>query len=199
MSRPFRDKEASVPAAGSISFVGHIDLPGAPLPSPNGRVLHDNLDIRIDRDGIWHYQGSPIRRKELVCLFASALRRDDTGRYWLVTPAEMAPIEVEDAPLLAVEVYQAGEGDRQIISLRTNVDEIVSVDAGHPLEVRRCPSTGDTIPYLRLDRRLEARVIRPIYYQLAALAVEAHIEDRPCLGVWSYGRLFPLGWLDEAP
>jgi hypothetical protein len=111
----------------------------------------------------------------------------------------MGPIEVEDAPLLAVELYQAGEGDRQIISLRTNVDEVVGVDAEHPIEVRRCPSTRDTLPYLRLDRRLEARVIRPVYYQLAALAVEARIEGRPCLGVWSSGRLFSLGWLDEAP
>jgi hypothetical protein len=199
MSKPFRDEKASVPAAGSTSFLQDIDLPGAPPPSPNGRILYDNLAIRIDREGIWHYQGSPIRRKDLVCLFASALRRDDTGRYWLVTPSEMGPIEVEDAPLLAVEVFQAGQRNRQILSLRTNVDEIVSVDAEHPLEVRRCPSTGDTIPYLRLDRRLEARVIRPVYYQLAALGVEAHVEGRPCLGVWSSGQLFPLGWLDEAP
>lgn len=197
MSKPFRDEKASVPAAGPISHPDHIHLPGAPPPSPNGRTLYDNLGIRIDKDGVWHYHGSPIRRKELVCLFASALSRDETGRYWLVTPAEMGPIDVADAPLLAVEIYLAGEGDRQLISLRTNVDEIVTVDEQHPLHVERSPETGERIPYLRLDRGLEARLTRSVYYQLTALAIETDIDGRNCLGVWSNGRLFPFGWLDE--
>lgn len=198
MSRPFREEEASVAAVESVAFADQFQLTGAPPPSPNGRVLCENLGIQIDRDGVWHYHGSPIRRKDLVCLFASALRRDDAGRYWLVTPTEMGPIEVEDAPLLAVEVYQAGTGDRQTISLRTNVDEIVGVDAQHPLYIKRCPHTGEPLPYLCLDRRLEARLTRSVYYHLAALGVESCIDGRPCLGLWSSGRLFPLGWLDEA-
>jgi len=161
-------------------------------------VLYEDLGIRIDKDGMWHYHGSPIRRKELVCVFASALSRDDAGRYWLVTPAEMGLIEVADAPLLVVEMYLAGEGDRQLISLRTNVDEIVGVDEQHPLHVERDRDTGEAIPYLRLDKRLEARLTRSVYYELAALAIKAEIDGRPCMGVWSSGRLFPLGWLDEA-
>mgnify|MGYP003693630191 CR=1 FL=1 len=38
----------------------------------------------------------------LVKLFASVLRRETDGRYWLVTPAERGRIEVEDVPFLAV-------------------------------------------------------------------------------------------------
>ena len=62
------------------------------------------LPIRIDRNGTWYYRGSPIDRKELVCLFASVLRREPDGSCWLETPVERGRIEVEDAPFVAVEL-----------------------------------------------------------------------------------------------
>jgi hypothetical protein len=197
MSKPSCDLHTSRPSAGPV-FFHNIQLPGAPPPSPNGRVLYENLGIRIDRDGVWHYHGSPIRRKELLCLFASALTRDASGRHWLVTAGEIGPIEVEDAPFLAVEAFIAGAGQQQLISLRTNVDQIVTVSDEHPLHLVADPLTGELRPYILLDKRLEARLVRSVYYDLVALGVEAESEGRRCLGVWSSGRLFPLGWLDEA-
>ena len=57
------------------------------------------------RDGTWLYRGSSIERKELVCLFASVLRRDADGDWWLRTPAEQrSDCRVEDAPFVAVEL-----------------------------------------------------------------------------------------------
>ena len=56
------------------------------------------IDIRIGRDGTWFYHGSPIGRKPLVRLFASVLRREDDGDYWLVTPAERGRIKVDEVP-----------------------------------------------------------------------------------------------------
>src|SRR6201982_4018599 len=47
-----------------------------------------DLDMRIARDGTWFYRGSPIGRLPLVKLFASVLRRETDGRYWLPTPGE---------------------------------------------------------------------------------------------------------------
>src|SRR4029077_19136683 len=47
-----------------------------------------DLEMRIARDGTWFYRGSPIGRIALVKLFASVLRREQDGSYWLVTPAE---------------------------------------------------------------------------------------------------------------
>src|SRR4051794_26233004 len=75
-----------------------------------------DLEMRIARDGTWFYRGSPIGRLPLVKLFASVLRREADGRYWLVTPAERGRIEVEDVPFLAVEVTVEGEGrDQRLI------------------------------------------------------------------------------------
>ncbi|MDT8264849.1 DUF1285 domain-containing protein, partial [Roseomonas sp. DSM 102946] len=56
--------------------------------------------MRIARDGTWHYRGSPIGRKELVCLFASVLKRLPDGGYVLETPAERGRIAVDDAPFV---------------------------------------------------------------------------------------------------
>src|SRR5690349_20618554 len=67
-----------------------------------------DFGLSIRRDGTWYYHGSPIGRKPLVKLFASVLRRDDVGDYWLITPAEKGRIDVEDVPFLAVEASISG-------------------------------------------------------------------------------------------
>ncbi len=177
--------QAEVPAVA-----GRVPAAGA------GRVIYETLDIRIDRSGVWYYRGSPIRRKELVCLFGSVLHRDEDGGYWLITPTEMGPIEVEDAPFLAVELYACGNDGAQTLSLRSNVDEVVSVDADHPLRVEHDPETGEPSPYLHLRDGIEARLTRSVFYELVGLGVEETIEGQRRFGVWSNGRFFVLGSLD---
>ena len=97
--------------------------------------LCGDIDIRVGRDGTWFYHGSPIGRKPLVKLFASVLRREGDGEYWLVTPAERGRIKVDDVPFTAVEVNAAGSGTRQSLTFRTNLDEEVTADAAHPIRV----------------------------------------------------------------
>lgn len=170
-----------------------VRLLGAPPAAPAGRIVHADLAIRIDRDGVWYYHGSPIQRKELVCLFASALTVDEHGGYWLVTPTEMGRIDVEDVPFLAVEVFAAGQGCEQVLSLRTNVDQIVTVDADHRVFMRGDSANGEPLPYVALDRGLQARLIRPVFYELVALAEEREHDGRQEVGVWSRGTWFALG------
>ncbi len=163
------------------------------------RVVCTDVDMRIDRDGVWYYHGSPIQRKELVCLFASVLTRNDAGEYWLVTPAEMCVVEVEDVPFLAVELFAGGTGREQIISLRSNVDEIVSVDNDHPLYVIDDPETGEPSPYLIVRDGIEARLTRSVFYELVDMGLEENIDGESFFGVWSSGSFFPLGKLDPDP
>ena len=162
-----------------------------PAPLPRGRVHCGAIDMRIDRDGIWHYRGSPIHRKALVQLFARALVRDTDGDYWLVTPAEMGLIRVDDAPFMAVELSLAGEGTIRSITFRTNVDDFVAASPAHPIRVTVDVETGEPSPYVMVRDGLEARLTRPVFYELAGLAEPA--PDRPVLGVWSGGAFFPLG------
>ena len=108
--------------------------------------------MRIARDGAWFYRGSPIGRLPLVKLFASVLRREADGSYWLVTPAERGRIEVEDVPFLAVELTVAGEGRGQQLIFRTNLDDIVTAGPDHPLRVETAAS-GEPAPYIHGARR----------------------------------------------
>ena len=153
-------------------------------------------DIRIARDGTWYHEGAPISRKPLVRLFASVLWRDEDGGYWLRTPVERGRIEVEDAPFTAVELSVKGEGDGQILAFCTNLGDWVEADSQHPLRVVEGPESGQISPYIVVRDRLEALVLRPVYYELAELAVAPPAESGwpgDCLGVWSHGAFFPLG------
>lgn len=148
--------------------------------------------MRIDRHGTWFYQGSPIGRPALVKLFSTVLRRDDAGDYWLTTPVENGRIEVEDAPFIAVEAIIEGEGKSRTINLRTNVDDLVPLDADHPLRVDIDPTDHEPRPYISVRGRLEARLARSVYYHLAEVG-EPHPNDPALFGVWSRGQFFALG------
>lgn len=151
------------------------------------------IDMRILRDGSWHYMGSPIPRPAMVKLFASILRREPDGGYVLVTPVEKCGIRVDDAPFVAVEMTVVGQGGDRLIAFRTNVDDVVPLDAEHPLRVDTDPASGEPSPYILVRGRLEALIARPVFYELVEMAEEYEQEGRLLLGVRSAGRMFPLG------
>lgn len=155
-----------------------------------------HFDIRIGRDGTWFYRGSPIARPALVRLFSTVLRREDDGTYWLVTPAERGRITVEDAPFVAVELAVEGEGHGQALIFRTNVGDTVAADAAHPLRVADDAATGEPNPYILVRNGLEARLSRPVFYELVELGREERVGAATLYGVWSKGEFFPLGRLD---
>jgi uncharacterized protein len=109
--------------------------------------------------------------------------------YWLVTPVERGRIAVEDVPFLAVELTATGDGPDQALTFRTNLDEIVTLDANHPLWVTEAPDTGEPQPYILVKPGLAARLVRSVFYHLVDLAI-ADATGR--LGVWSHGSFFPL-------
>ena len=51
------------------------------------------------------------------------------------------------------------------------------------------------MPYVEVRDGLEARLARPVYYELVELAEERLGDGRKRFGVWSEGRFFAL---DEA-
>ncbi len=163
---------------------------------------HGTLPFVIRRDGAWLYRGSVIQRKELVCLFSTVLKRDDTGRFLLETPAERGVIAVEDAPFVAVELGWAGCGLDQVLTFRTNIDQVVTAGPKHPIRVAHDPMSCEPTPYVHVRdgigaHPLEARIGRAVYYELVALAEPCEVAGRQVLGVWSSGCFFPLGDLPE--
>lgn len=143
--------------------------------------------MRIARDGTWFHEGSPIGRPAMVRLFATVLRREADGSHVLVTPVEKLSIEVEDAAFVAVEVRSEGEGRGRRLAFRLNTDEVVVAGPGHGLRVEE--SDDGPRPYLEVRGGLEARLARPVYYELAELAL-AEGHDPP--GLWSDGAFLAL-------
>jgi uncharacterized protein len=143
--------------------------------------------MRIARDGTWFHEGSPIGRHNLVRLFSSILRREPDGNFVLVTPAEKLDIDVEDAPFTAVELKAEGAGPERRLAFRLNTGDLVVAGPDHPL--RFAETEDGPHPYLLVRPGLEALVARPVYYELANLALE---EGGEPLGLWSGGAFFPV-------
>lgn len=174
-------------------------------PDPSGRKLPPveswqpersaDIDMEIRADGSWWHEGGEIRRDRLVRLFSTILRRDEDGSYWLVTPYEKVVVHVEDAPFMAVRADTVSQGGETALAFTTNVGDTVLAGADHPIRVETDPETGEPAPYVHVRGRLEAKLSRAVFYELAAMAEEG--PDGDTLGVWSGGEFFALGSASE--
>lgn len=152
----------------------------------------EHYGIKILRNGTWLYNGTPITRHNLVKLFASVLKKDDAGDYWLITPYEKGRIEVEDVPFTVVEMRTALSGKDQQVSFRTNLDEWVDLDTAHPLRILHDACTGEPSPYIMVRDKMEARIVRAVYYDMIKSAVEDE-NEKGLFGLWSQGKFHPVG------
>jgi hypothetical protein len=154
-----------------------------------------DIDMRIAADGVWFYQKTPIGRPALVKLFASVLKKEG-DKYFLVTPVEKVGLKVDDVPFLAVEM-SAGRDDqgRQMLTFRTNVDDVVAAGPGHALRFEP-EVTGGLRPYLHVRRDLWAKVTRAVFYDLVALGDERDVGGRRMFGIASAGEFFPMAEAD---
>lgn len=150
-----------------------------------------DIGLEIKADGTWFYRGSPIGRQRIVRLFSRILRREADGSYVLVTPHEKVLIHVADAPFLAVELNVDGRGCDQSLILRTNVDNVVTVDSAHRLRFETDVTNNGVKPYVRVRGGLDALVTRSVTFDLIELAAPGP-EGGDDLGLWSCGTWFPL-------
>ncbi|MGF7176798.1 DUF1285 domain-containing protein [Azospirillum doebereinerae] len=175
---------------------GGPERSGGSSPFPRPHPEEESYDIRIARDGTWFHNGDPIRRIELAKLFSTVLKRDDSGDYWLITPVERGRIVVEDSPFVAVEMTVSGSGADQILSFRTNLDHWVQAGPEHPIRVADHPETGEPSPYIEIKSRLEARILRPVFYDMVERGETRRTEAGETeVGVWSNKVFFALGRL----
>ena len=151
------------------------------------------MDMVIRRDGSWWHDGTRITRAPLIKLFSSILRKDEDGHHYLVTPVEKIRIEVETAAFQAVRVDIEGAGTNQRLFFTTNMDEVVEASAERPLRVLTDKETLEPTPLIGVRGRLEAMLIRPVFYELVEHATEIETLDGIQLGVYGGGEFFPLG------
>ena len=138
--------------------------------------------MRITRDGTWFHDGDPIRREAMTRLFSTVLRREEDGSHVLVTPAEKLTIDVELAPFVAIAMTTDGEDQARQIAFSINSGDAVLLGSDHSLELAE-----DGVSLLHVRGGLRASLSRPVYYELAELA----LADGP-EGLWSGGVRFKL-------
>lgn len=156
--------------------------------------LSGDIDIVIRRNGEWWHEGAPIRRHALVKLFASILRREQDGEYYLVTPVEKWRLRVEEQPLLVTDFnvdHAMTESQNVVVTTNVGRQYLLSEDYPLSLESDQAGEGAELIPVVDLDNGLLARFDRPAYYRL----VEIGEIDGDKLQVLSNGRQFIIGYL----
>jgi uncharacterized protein len=158
MKTPFESLTAQVEV--------HRDFNAPPLHRWHPQ-LNGDIPIRIDAQGTWYHEGGKIERESLVRLFASILRREEDGEYYLVTPSEKWRINVESHPLLVTDIEVLEVAGVQVLEATLNTGRRIVVSEQHPLFLDA--AVGD-IAVLRLSYGLTAICTRPAWYRLVDLA-----------------------------
>jgi hypothetical protein len=180
----------------SLDEVSRIVAEGRMPPVERWHPTHcGDSEMIILADGRWLHQGVQITRAPLVRLFSTILRCEGDGTHVLVTPGEKLTIAVEDAPFVAVEMSSEGEGEARRLAFRTNVGDLVVAGPDHALTIE--DRGRGAHPYLRVRGGLDALIARPVYYELANLAIDAPAGPDGAIGLWSDGAFFALGTPDQ--
>ena len=149
--------------------------------------LSGDIDIVIKADGRWIHEGRPIQRQALVNLFATVLRREADGEYYLVTPVEKWRLQVECLPLLVTDFDILNEaGEEQKLEVEINTGRRVVVGESCTLFLpEQCPG----IPGVMLEHGIAALFGRAAWLRLAE-----NLESRGAeSGIHSCGKFYILG------
>ncbi|MBA3834764.1 MAG: DUF1285 domain-containing protein [Sphingomonas sp.] len=144
-------------------------------------------EMRIARDGTWYHQDVAIGREAMVRLFATVLRREPDGSHVMVTPVEKLGIDVERTAFRAIEMESEGSGKDRRIALALDSGDALVVGRLNPLKIAQGQHGPE--PRVAVRHGLEAELSRPVYYELAEIALSEG-EEPP--GVWSDGCFFAL-------
>ena len=150
--------------------------------------LCEGVEMKIDREGNWFYQGSIISRDKLKILFSRILKLEE-DKYFLVTPIEKVPVTVDLAPYMIVD-YEV-DSDHKNIILKTNLDLSIPLDKDHKLEIK---NIGDEqIPFVHVRNNIEGFVSRSVYYSLIEIALNQDNGSSEQLTLKSFDCNFNLG------
>lgn len=145
-------------------------------------------DIRIDKDGQWHFRNAEMVREDIVHYFYQHLKRDQQGRYLIEIEEDRCYVEVEDTPYFIRSVTFLASSSKGFpcieLSISDGTKEMLNLNAIFRIgkgNVLYCPvKNGEH----------EARFSRPAYYQLCEKFEYREKEKRYLLKVGDH--LYPL-------
>ncbi len=135
----------------------------------------ESSDIKIDKDGIWYYQGAHMFRKDILCVFFEHLKMDDCGKYFVELNEEIYYLDVEDTAFVVTAVYKT----KTPINCHEQIDVLLSDECLEKLDLGSLFVGKDNVMYCRIkDGKFAARFTRNSYYQMAQFIEMDDTADR---------------------
>ena len=158
--------------------------------------LSGDIDLIVKNDGSWIHEGRTITRQGLLRTFSRILKRED-DHYFLVTPAEKWRIQVESAPFFIVSMQVENPGKSQVITMASNTDNLISLNAEHPLWVEYDSELNPT-PYILVRQNLHGLISRNVYNELCELVETVTTDSKTVWQIRSNNSVFLLGESTES-
>lgn len=170
------------------------------------------MELLVKANGEWWHEGRLITRQAMIDLFSKVLwaEVDDNQHveYFLKTPVEKLQIEVEDAPLLIIQVDQISKNGQSYLQFTTSQGDVVIADKEHPIKFG-LPFKDDTEklasqaerPYILVrkngDSVLYGLIHRNVFYHLIELGTLTEREGATILTLTSGEQIFELSMPNE--
>jgi len=103
----------------------------------------------------------------------------------------MLNLNVDDAPIVAVDFDVTNAGPDQYLTFTTNVGDTAIAGPAHPIRIDRDANTGEPSPYIRIRTNLEALIDRKSFYRLVDIGTHHDFNGENWFGIWSHGQFFP--------
>lgn len=149
------------------------------------------MDLKVLANGEWWHEGQLIKRPALIELFATVLWKEE-DKFYLKTPVEQIEIEVEDEPLFVNQVDQVEIAGKIYLQLTTTTQDVVIVDAEHPIFMRAFQ--GELRPYVHVRFGINALIQRAAFFHLVEMGeLSDDAEGQAKLSLQSGDLLLQLG------
>ena len=123
-----------------------------------------SLPIRVDKDGLWYYQGALMFRKDILEVFFQNLKKDEEGRYLVELEGDKSFIEVEDTPIVVEAVAKHDRKDDE----GESIEVFLSDSTSEELDPSTLRMNTENVLYCGIKNGVfEARFLRAAYYQIA--------------------------------
>jgi hypothetical protein len=145
------------------------------------------FSIKIDKEGIWYYNGAEMFRKDIVNLFYEGLKRDEAGQYRIELGDDWCFIEVEDVPFVVKAVNKSGSKgtESETIEIYLNNENSEKLDPSS-LRVGK-----DNVLYCTVkEGEFDARFSRAAYYQIADYI--EHDKEKNSYFITLNGRIYTI-------
>ena len=149
------------------------------------------MDLKVLANGEWWHEGQLIKRQAMIELFATVLWKEE-DKFYLKTPVEQIEIEVEDEPLFVNQVDQVEISGKIYLQLTTTTQDVVIVDAEHPIFMRAFQ--GELRPYVHVRFGINALIQRAAFFHLVEMGeLSDDAEGQAKLSLQSGDLLLQLG------